>query len=165
MPEEFDWNELDNNTPQKNNYYGDNTYYKNIKNKKPKSYLLEFVYTVLVSTFVLLFAARVIDGFEIDSIRSAFILSIFISFINTFIKPVIYILVISMFVFALSITPFLILFVFIFIIPAINAFFLMLSSSFVTGVGVVGFSSAFFAAITISFFTFFVNRLIDYIRM
>ena len=102
----------------------------------------------IVLTLIVIFAAWVIPGIEVDNFVSAMLVCIILALINTFIKPLIQLITLPVTVLTLGLFSL-----------VINALMLMLAGWIAPGFEVEGFLSALIGSILLSLFALAVSRI------
>jgi putative membrane protein len=110
---------------------------------------MKFLLKILVSSIAVIFASYLLPGVHIDGFTTAILVAIVLSFLNTFIKPVLIILTIPVTIFSLGL-----------FLLVINALIIMLVAKFVTGFSVDGFWWALLFSIILSLITSVLDSLV-----
>lgn len=101
---------------------------------------------ILISTLAIYFTDYLFDSVEVDKFTTAIMVAVFLSFFNSYLKPVLVALTIPLTIFSLGI-----------FLIVINAGLIMLTAHFVTGFKVDGFWHAFWFSIVLSLMTSFLQ--------
>ncbi|MEI7595884.1 MAG: phage holin family protein [Bacteroidota bacterium] len=101
---------------------------------------------ILISTLAIYFTDYLFDSVEVDKFTTAIMVSVFLSFFNSYLKPVLVALTIPLTIFSLGI-----------FLIVINAGLIMLTAHFVPGFKVDGFWHAFWFSIVLSLMTSFLQ--------
>lgn len=107
-------------------------------------YLIKWIIFVVS----ILLAAKLITGVEILGVWAAIWLSIFIGFVNIFIRPILVIITLPITIITLGLFTF-----------VINALLILLSSSVIEGFEVVGFLPALLFSILLSVISYILNSI------
>ena len=101
---------------------------------------------ILISTLAIYFTDFFFDSVAVDQFTTAILVAVFLSFFNSYLKPVLVALTIPLTIFSLGI-----------FLIAINAGLILLTAHFVPGFRVDGFWTAFWFSIVLSIMTSFLQ--------
>lgn len=109
----------------------------------------KFLTKILITTLAALAVAYVLNGVHIDNFVTAFILSLVLALLNTFIKPVLILLTLPITVVTMGL-----------FLLIINVFIIKLAASLVPGFSVAGWWSALLFSLLLSIFTAIIESLV-----
>ncbi len=107
------------------------------------SSIMKFVYKVIVTSFGVIITAYLLPGIYIPNYIVAIIVAVVLSLLNTFVKPLLFILTIPATIFTFGL-----------FLLILNAFMIILTSSIVDNFRVDSFSAAIMFSIILSLITF-----------
>jgi putative membrane protein len=110
---------------------------------------LNFLQRWVVTTLAVLVAAWMIPGLSYDNASAVILASLFLGFLNAFVRPLLLLFSIPLLVFSLGL-----------FVPILNALLLMLVDNLVKGFHVAGFWAAFWGGLVISVVSIVINLML-----
>jgi putative membrane protein len=110
---------------------------------------LNFLQRWVVTTLAVLVAAWMIPGLSYDNASAVILASLFLGFLNAFVRPLLLLFSIPLLVFSLGL-----------FVPILNALLLMLVDNLVKGFHVTGFWAAFWGGLVISVVSIVINLML-----
>jgi putative membrane protein len=110
---------------------------------------LNFLQRWVVTTLAVLVAAWMIPGLSYDTASSVILASLFLGFLNAFVRPLLLLFSIPLLVLSLGL-----------FVPILNALLLMLVDNLVKGFHVAGFWAAFWGGLVISVVSIVINSML-----
>ena len=108
---------------------------------------MNFLVKLILSSIAVTLSAYLIPGVTVDSFMTAAVVAVAISILNLFFKPIFIVLTLPVTVFTFGL-----------FLLAINAFMIMIASSFISGFYVSGFWSALFFSFVLTFLQSLFNK-------
>jgi putative membrane protein len=109
---------------------------------------MKLIMHLAINVFALLVVEYLVPGFKLDSLQSAIVAAIVIGIVNTLIKPVLQLVALPISMLTFGIAAFL-----------INVGLLYLTSKFIPGFTIAGFSTAIVASVVLSLVSWFLHKL------
>ena len=109
---------------------------------------MKLIVRLAINVFALLIVEYLVPGFVLTSLTAAVVAAIVIGIVNTFIRPIVQLIALPLTVLTFGIVAFL-----------INVALLYLTSKFVPGFEIEGFSAAIIASIVLSLVSWFLHKL------
>ena len=109
---------------------------------------MRLIVRLAINVFALLVVEYLVPGFKLESLWVAVVAAIAIGVINTFIKPIVQLIALPLSIVTFGIVAFL-----------INVSLLWLTSQFVPGFEIAGFTTAIIASVVLSLVSWFLHKL------
>lgn len=110
---------------------------------------MKIIFRILIGALALLGVAYLVPGVEVDTFYSALIVSLVLGILNTFIRPILFLLTLPITIITLGLFAF-----------VLNALLFWFAASFLEGFSVSGFIPALFGSLLVSLASTIANKLL-----